>query len=301
MKLLRSHRRLPHMIETSTTELQRWCASQRAQGKTIGFVPTMGALHEGHLSLVGALRSVTDTVVVSIFVNPTQFGPTEDFAKYPRTLEADAALLGELGVEYIFAPSPESMVRMQERTTVHVRELTEHLCGPLRPGHFEGVATVVAKLFGLVGPCTAAFGRKDYQQYKVIERMVSDLFFPVKVVGVPTMREADGLAMSSRNRYLSPADRQRALIVPAALKAAVTAHAQGVRSAGVLRTVMEDVLRSADRIEYAEVSDADTLAPFAGDAEVPDRALFATAVRVGATRLIDNMVTGETLAREGGM
>jgi pantoate--beta-alanine ligase len=183
------------------------------------------------------------------------------------------------------------MANPQERTHVRVDELTAHLCGPLRPGHFEGVATVVAKLFALVGPCDAAFGRKDYQQFKVIERMTQDLFFPVRLHGVATVREPDFLAMSSRNAYLSPADRQRARAVPQALLAAASAHTSGLRDADALRTILRDGLGAMDRIEYAEVADPELLRPLLGT--VPSRCLFSVAVRAGQTRLIDNRVTSE--------
>jgi pantoate--beta-alanine ligase len=281
-------------VETSPEGTRRWCAAQRSEGRRLGFVPTMGALHEGHLHLVDALRDGgVERIAVSIFVNPTQFGPTEDFAKYPRVLEADCAKLAARGVDLVFAPDQSTMVRSEERTAVRVTGLTDHLCGPLRPGHFEGVATVVTKLLSIIGPCDAAFGRKDYQQFKVIERLVTDLFLPVRVHGVPTMREADGLAMSSRNAYLSAADRGRAAAVPNALRAALEAHARGERDASVLRSALRSALSNVDRIEYAEVCDADTLVPILMPDKVAQRALFVLAVRVGNTRLIDNVVSTE--------
>jgi pantoate--beta-alanine ligase len=279
-------------IETSPEGVRAWCAAQRSEGRTLGFVPTMGALHEGHLQLIDALKARgAERMVVSIFVNPTQFGPTEDFAKYPRVLAADCAKLVARGVDLVFAPDQSTMVRNEERTAVRVNELTEHLCGPLRPGHFEGVATVVTKLLSIVGPCDAAFGRKDYQQFKVIERLVTDLFLPVRVHGIPTVREPDGLALSSRNAYLSLEERLRAAVVPNALRAAVEAHTHGERDASVVRSVLQNALREVDRIEYAEVCDADTLRPLPD--KTADRVLFVLAVRVGNTRLIDNFVTTE--------
>jgi pantoate--beta-alanine ligase len=271
--------------------MQAWCNQERDRARRVGFVPTMGALHDGHAELVRALLPRVDAVVVSIFVNPTQFGPNEDFSKYPRTLEADVAKLAELGVSRVFAPNSQEMVPEAERTVVRVRELSEHLCGPLRPGHFDGVATVVAKLFAIIGACDAAFGRKDYQQFKIVKRMTRDLFIPVNVLGVPTKREPDGLAMSSRNRYLSTEERRRARLVPRALVAVTNAHAAGERDASHLREMFHALLSEADRVEYAEICDADTLVPL--QHEVPARALFALAVRVGTTRLIDNRVSTE--------
>jgi pantoate--beta-alanine ligase len=279
------------MIEPSPHAMQAWCNEERARGKRVGFVPTMGALHEGHLDLVRALLPRVDTVVVSIFVNPSQFGPNEDFNTYPRTLAEDVEKLAALGVARVFAPSSSKMVPETERTQVRVRQLCEHLCGPLRPGHFDGVATVVSKLFAIVGACDAAFGRKDYQQFKIVQRLAADLFLPVNVLGIPTKREADGLAMSSRNRYLSEEDRHRARLVPGALRTVVRAHRAGEDDASRLRALFRDALRETDKVEYAEVCDADTLVPLEG--QVPARALFVLAVRIGTTRLIDNLVTTE--------
>lgn len=272
--------------------VRRACDQARAEGRNVGFVPTMGALHEGHLSLVREARRHADFVVCSIFVNPTQFGPNEDFAKYPRDLEGDVTKLD--GVDLVFAPPPDAMYPKGERTRVRVDGLTEHLCGPHRPGHFEGVTTVVAKLFSVVGPCTAVFGKKDYQQLTVLRRMTIDLFFPVAIVGAPIVREADGVAMSSRNAYLSADERARARAISRGLRAAHEAFAKGERGAGTLRRLALDAVSpAATSIDYVTVADADALAPFADDAEVPERALLAVACRVGATRLIDNVVLGE--------
>lgn len=281
----------PRVLQ-KTSELRRACDDARKRGLTVGFVPTMGALHEGHLALVREARQRASFVVASIFVNPTQFGPSEDLARYPRDLEGDVRKLSDADV--VFAPEPGEMYPPGERTRVRVEGLTEHLCGASRPGHFEGVATVVAKLFALVGPSTAVFGKKDFQQLAVIRRMTRDLFFPVEVVGYPTVREPDGLAMSSRNAYLSPDDRARALGVPRGLAAAAAAFARGERRAGPLRSLaLAEIEPIARSIDYVTLADADAITPLSDDARVPDRALLAVACRIGETRLIDNVVLGE--------
>src|SRR5450432_3218578 len=195
----------------------------------------MGALHAGHLSLVREARARADVVAVTIFVNPTQFGPSEDFARYPRRLDRDLELCREAGVSHVFAPEASEMYPAGERTRVHVSELTASLCGPHRPGHFDGVTTIVSKLFAVAGACVAVFGRKDYQQLKVIERMTRDLLLPVEIVGLKTLRDTDGLALSSRNAYLTLEERARALAIPRALSAAVSAFASGERRVGRLR------------------------------------------------------------------
>lgn len=273
------------------------CDAARAEGRRVAFVPTMGALHDGHLALVAeARRRVGDEglVAVSIFVNPTQFGPNEDLSRYPRDLDGDLARCEAAGVDVVFAPSPEAMYPPGEQTRVRVTELTGPLCGDFRPGHFEGVTTVVARLFCLAGPCVAVFGRKDYQQWRVVERMARDLFMPVEVVGHPTVRERDGLAMSSRNRYLSPVDRERARAVPRALATAARRWERGSRDPSVLRDVAARELdASVDTVEYVELRDPVTLLPLEGELRDDDRALLAVAVRVGGTRLIDNVVLGE--------
>ena len=268
------------------------CDAARAGGLVVGFVPTMGALHEGHLALVREARARSGFVVCSIFVNPTQFGPNEDYARYPRDLAGDARKLA--GVDLVFAPTPDRMYVSGESTRVRVDGLTSHLCGPHRPGHFEGVATVVAKLFSIVGPSVAVFGKKDYQQLAVIRRMVADLFFPIDVAGHPIVRERDGLAMSSRNAYLSAEERGRALSLSRGLAAAARAFAGGERSAGVLRRLAVDAVRpAATSIDYVTLADADRLVPYDDGGRVPDRALLAIACRIGSTRLIDNVVLGE--------
>jgi pantoate--beta-alanine ligase len=279
------------MIVRTPNELRAACNDARKAGKRVGFVPTMGALHEGHLALVRSARERADFVVVSIFVNPTQFGPNEDFSRYPRDLEGDSAKLAPLGVAAIFAPEPAAMYVPNEETRVRVGALAETLCGPLRPGHFEGVATVVAKLFALVGSSVAVFGRKDYQQLAIIKRMVADLFMPIDVVAHPIVREPDGLAMSSRNAYLSVEDRARALCLSRALTEATAAYRAGERDAKKLEaTARAEVARGADSIDYVSVVHPDTLAAFS--ASIDAGALVAIACRVGKTRLIDNTVLG---------
>jgi pantoate--beta-alanine ligase len=254
----------------------------------------MGALHRGHLALCEVARQHAEVVAVSIFVNPTQFAPGEDFERYPRTLERDLELLDERGVELVFSPSAAEMYPEGERTRVRVNQLGDHLCGPRRPGHFEGVATVVCKLFVVTGACTAVFGRKDYQQLKIIERMTRDLRFPVSVVGVPTVRDHDGLALSSRNLYLSAGEREQALAIPRALARAAAAFAAGERSVPALSEPLRHSLMAAGlRIDYAEVADADELFPLPPALRVPERALVAVAAFAGHTRLIDNLVLGE--------
>jgi pantoate--beta-alanine ligase len=249
----------------------------------------MGALHAGHLALVREARRRADRVVVSIFVNPLQFGATEDLARYPRDLAKDETRLAPEGVDVVFAPSVEAMYPPGAATRVRVERLTDGLCGPHRPGHFEGVATVCARLFGLVGPSIAVFGRKDYQQWRVVLRMVRDLAIAVEVVGHPTVREADGLAMSSRNAYLSGDERARARAVPASLAAAWDAFGAGERRPHTLEAIARVLLEPvSDAIDYVSAVDPDDLGPAEGD-----RALLAVAVRIGKTRLIDNVVLGE--------
>ena len=279
------------MILFKPDELRARCSAARASGKQVGFVPTMGALHDGHLALVRAAKQRSDFVVASIFVNPTQFGPNEDFARYPRDIAGDEAKLAPLGISAIFAPDASAMYVPGEQTRVRVGSLAETLCGPFRPGHFEGVATVVAKLFALVGESVAVFGRKDYQQLAIIRRMTVDLFLPVEIVGHPIVREADGLAMSSRNAYLSTDERSRALGLSRALRTASEAFDAGERDAKRLETLARrEVERGADSIDYVSVVDAASLAPVTS---ITATALLAIACRVGKTRLIDNTVLGE--------
>lgn len=254
----------------------------------------MGALHEGHLSLVKEARNRADFTVVSIFVNPTQFAPGEDFELYPRDLDADAEKLSSCDVDLIFAPCRETMYLPGHSTQVTVSGLTEGLCGKTRPGHFSGVTTVVAKLFNIIGPCVGIFGRKDYQQLQVIQKMVTDLNIPVEIVGLPTHREPDGLAMSSRNAYLSPTDRHRALALSKGLGRAQTLYRDGERQVGILRGAVVDALAGlVDDVDYVTAADGDTLAEMADDAPAPPKLLIAIAAKVGHTRLIDNTVLGE--------
>lgn len=279
-------------VITAPQELRAACDEARALG-AVAVVPTMGALHRGHAALIEAAAKRARTVVVTVFVNPTQFGPAEDFARYPRTLDADVELARAAGASLVFAPSADAMYPAGDETRVHVGATAAALCGAHRPGHFEGVATIVAKLLSLVGPSIALFGRKDYQQLRVITRMVLDLFLPIEVVAVRTVREADGLALSSRNAYLSAADRKRAAAIPAALSAAHEAHARGQRGAAVLEQLCRSLLEPAvDSVDYITLAHPETVQPYAEHEQVTDKVLLAVAVRVGGTRLIDNSVLG---------
>ena len=266
-------------------------ASKRVQRQgTIGLVPTMGALHDGHLSLIKAARAVCDSVVVSIFVNPTQFGPNEDYERYPRTLGTDLKLLEQEQVDFIFAPSAAEMYPKDGAGTfVEVANIGDRLDGASRVGHFRAVATVVAKLFHLTLPDVAFFGQKDAAQVAVLRAMVRDLNFPVKLEVCPTVREPDGLAMSSRNRYLTAGERKQALVLYRALSEAQSEARRGVQDAFDLRGRMIRVIESepAAHMEYVEVVDPDTLLPIE---DVSNGALLAIAARIGATRLIDNVL-----------
>jgi pantoate--beta-alanine ligase len=274
---------------------RRALANARTRGERIAVVPTMGALHDGHLALVTAAKKRADTVVVTIFVNPTQFGPTEDFTKYPRDLEGDRAKLATVGADLVFAPENASTLYAPgDETRVRVPETAKHLEGAFRPHHFEGVATIVLKLFQVVPADVAVFGRKDYQQLKVVERMVRDLFMPIEIVGHPTVREADGLARSSRNAYLAKDERARAVCLSRGLASAVRAFEGGERRSGALaKAARDEVEKGSTSIDYVACADTDKVAPFDDAATVPDRALIAIAARVGTTRLIDNVVLGE--------
>jgi len=255
----------------------------------LGFVPTMGFLHEGHLSLVRAAKAACQSVAVSIFVNPTQFGPSEDLAAYPRDLQRDLALLEAEGVDLVWAPTPEGMYPEGYQTWVEVTEVTQPLEGGMRPGHFKGVATVVAKLFNAVQPQAAFFGQKDAQQAVVIQRMVKDLNMPIELHICPIVREADGLAMSSRNTYLSPDERQAALVLSRSLKAGKAAFEAGERNAQNLKQVVLSVLEAEPlaRVQYVSCADPNTLQELSDTFE---QVLISMAVYVGKTRLIDNMV-----------
>jgi len=276
-------------VVTTVQEMRQAVARARAAGARIGFVPTMGALHEGHGALVDASVAECDVTVVSIFVNPLQFGPAEDFHKDPRDLEADKAFCQARGVDFIFAPSEKEMYPEPPRAFVEVEELTAGLCGAFRPGHFRGVTTVVTKLFHIVMPDVAYFGQKDYQQLAVIRRMVDDLNFPVEIRGVPTVREADGLAMSSRNRYLNPEERRAATALYRGLTAAKALLEQGERNADRVRQRVREELAKEPlvREQYVEVVDADDLSQVS---YIDGRVAVAVAAFVGTTRLIDNIV-----------
>ncbi len=274
---------------TTIEEARRQARAARQSGKRIGLVPTMGALHQGHLSLVRAAQAQSGFVAVSIFVNPLQFGPTEDFSKYPRTFERDRELLEQEGVDVIFAPSSAEMYPQGSVTYVHVEGLSERLDGKSRPGHFRGVTTVVAKLFHVLEPDVAFFGQKDAAQLAVIRRMVRDLNMPVDIVGCPIIREADGLAMSSRNAYLNPEQRQQALVLHRSLEEVQKRFALGERSTARLIEAGKQVLHQepAVRLDYFEVANPDTLEPVE---TVAHSSLVAVAAYVGNTRLIDNII-----------
>lgn len=268
-------------------EMQQFSLKEKRQGHSVGFVPTMGYFHEGHLSLMRRARRECGRVVVSLFVNPLQFGPQEDFERYPRDLDRDAALAKEVGVDVLFVPEVAAMYPPGYATYVEVAGLTEPLCGRSRPGHFRGVTTVVAKLFNIVQPDVAYFGQKDYQQALIISRMSRDLFWPLQVVICPTVREADGLAASSRNVYLSEEERRQATCLFQALEAGKRAIAQGERRAREIERIMAEVIRQRPlaRIDYAEVRRAHDLGPVE---EITGKVVLALAVWIGRTRLIDN-------------
>ena len=268
------------------------CEAVRRSGARLGLVPTMGALHDGHLALVRHARACgAGKVALTIFVNPLQFAPHEDFDRYPRTLEADLARCRDEGVDLVFAPGRDAMYPPGFQSRVEVTGVTSRFEGAHRPGHFAGVTTVVAKLFGLAGPCVAAFGRKDYQQWKTIERMALDLDLPADVRGMDIVREAGGLAMSSRNRYLAPEERQRALGIAEGLRRAHAAFASGERDPERLAAAaLAEIGPRVSSVDYVAVADADTLEPIA---RVEERAVVLVAARIGKTRLIDNTVLGE--------
>jgi pantoate--beta-alanine ligase len=276
---------------TTVKEMQALSDEMRKE-KKIGFVPTMGYLHEGHLGLVRKARELGDIVIVSIFINPTQFGPKEDLAKYPRDFDKDAILLEQEKADIIFFPDSKEVYPKGYSTYVQVRDLQNHLCGQSRTGHFVGVATVVAKLFNIVKPHFAVFGQKDYQQLKIIERMVQDLNMDVEIIGYPTIREQDGLAMSSRNSYLSPDERSRALLISMGLTEAERLFRNGTRDSSLLKREVERILKSKEGIdvEYISITDPETLEDVE---QIKDKALVAIACHVGKTRLIDNTVLME--------
>jgi pantoate--beta-alanine ligase len=273
-------------------EMQQFALEQKRQGRRIAFVPTMGFLHEGHASLLREGRRRGDLLVLSIFVNPTQFGPNEDLERYPRNLDGDCALAEQCGVDIVFAPTAAGMYPPGFQTTVSLGPLTEPLCGASRPGHFNGVAVVVAKLFGIVQPDLALFGKKDFQQLAVIRQMAVDLNLPVEIVGMPIVREPDGLAMSSRNSYLAPEERQQALCLYRAVQRVRRLFDNGETSAERLlaagRGEIEAVAEA--EIDYLELRNGRTLQQVT---QADTGTLFALAVRIGSTRLIDNTVLGE--------
>lgn len=276
------------LVIEDLTRCRETVQSVRDDGKVTGVVPTMGALHEGHLSLVAAARRRCEFVAVTIFVNPTQFGPGEDYDAYPRTLPADLGACEAAGVDLVFTPTAEAMFPSDTRTTVRVSGLTEGLCGAHRPGHFDGVTTVVAKLFNAVPAELAFFGEKDYQQTVVIRRMVTDLNIPVEIVPCPTTREADGLAMSSRNAYLSPTGREQAVVLSRSLFAAAKRITAGERDAADILEAIRNEIAAAGPcdMEYVEIVDCETLAPLSN---VDRPARICLAVRIGGCRLIDNV------------
>jgi pantoate--beta-alanine ligase len=276
------------MTITGIATLRRVLDDARADDQTVGFVPTMGYLHDGHASLMREARAETHLVVVSIFVNPLQFGPTEDLAAYPRDLARDTALAEAEGVNVLFVPDVAEMYPTPVLTTVSVAGVSEPLEGEARPTHFAGVATVVAKLFSIVGPCRAYFGAKDFQQIAVVRRMVADLSLPVEVNACPTLRELDGLAMSSRNVYLTPEEREAAPVVYTALRAGAAAITAGERNPAAVRDLMAGIIEAEPlaRLDYAAVVDADSFVvpdPLTGNLRL------LAAVRFGRARLIDNV------------
>ncbi|WP_293662778.1 pantoate--beta-alanine ligase [uncultured Phascolarctobacterium sp.] len=275
----------------TVAELRTEVALAKVAGRSIGLVPTMGALHEGHGSLIAAARKENELVIVSVFVNPTQFGPGEDLDAYPRTLEADCLLAEQMGADIVFAPTPKEMYPSEDMTWVEVTgDITKVLCGRSRPIHFRGVTTVVSKLFNLAQPDRAYFGQKDAQQVQVIKRMVKDLFFNVQLRIMPIVREADGLAKSSRNTYLSPEERQAGLVLSRSLCQAEALFQQGERNGAELVEVVREMIAAEplSEIDYVEIYELPDLTPLAGKITGP--CLLAVAVRFGTTRLIDNII-----------
>ena len=282
---------IPFEIYRAPAAMRARAEDLRRDGRRIAVVPTMGALHEGHLELLRAARRRADVVILTIFVNPTQFGPSEDLTRYPRDEAGDLAKARGCGVDLAFCPDAAAMYRPGSQTFVEVRELQKPLCGASRPGHFAGVATVVAKLFHVAQPHVAVFGEKDYQQLAIIRRMVRDLDFAIEIASVPIVREPDGLALSSRNAYLSPEQRRAALSLSAGLAAAERAFAAGERRADLLVAAARAPIeaQAEARIDYVELRDAEELSPVA---RVDRPGVLAMAVFVGTTRLIDNRVIG---------
>lgn len=283
------------MLELSTiSDLRSWSRRQHAAGRRVGLVPTMGYLHEGHLALVDEARRRSDAVVMTIFVNPLQFGPAEDLARYPRDLPRDRALAVSRGVDALFVPSVETMYPPGSEVRVIPGATADRWEGAARPGHFAGVLTVVAKLFHLVEPDLACFGQKDIQQLTLVRRMVCDLDWPIEIIAVPTVREPDGLALSSRNAYLSSDDRMKAVVLSQALQAAHHAWCEGEQRAAVIESRMREELRRYPQIEveYIAIVEPETLAPIV---TVNGHTVVAIAARVGGTRLIDNICLAQGL------
>ena len=272
------------------SELRRIVEGWKSEGNTVAFVPTMGALHEGHLALARQAKSENVKVVVSVFVNPLQFGPSEDFARYPRTLKDDIEKLKTVGTDAVFAPSAAEMYPADFQTSIHNKGMATVLCGKVRPTHFDGMLTVVAKLLNIVNPHYALFGNKDYQQWRIVERMVRDLGMPFEIRGCDTVRESDGLAMSSRNRFLAEEERVQAALIYEGLTAAKKAWEKGQRSLEVLLTAFSQIIARCPKmtVQYAQIVDRYTLLPPAGAA--PDNGLvMIVAILFGDVRLIDNL------------
>lgn len=278
-------------IVNNITEMQNISKNFKKEGKTIGFVPTMGYLHEGHLSLVRASKKDCDITVVSIFVNPIQFGPKEDLSRYPRDFERDSKMLASEEVDYIFYPSVEEMYPIDFNSSIIVEGVTKNLCGASRPGHFKGVTTVVGKLFNIVLPDKAYFGQKDYQQLITIKKMVRDLNFPVQIIGMPIVREKDGLAMSSRNTYLNEEERKSALCLYKSILLAQKMLFEGERDIRKIIESVENLIKNTPltKIDYVKICHPDTL-EYIEEGFIEDKVLLALAVFVGNTRLIDNAI-----------
>lgn len=285
-------------IITGITDMHQRADAIRREGKTIAFVPTMGYFHDGHLELMRQAKKWGDIVVISIFVNPTQFGPGEDYERYPRDMERDLGMAREVGVDIVFNPSAQEMYPARYQTYVEVQQVTKNLCGASRPTHFRGVATVVAKLFNIVKPNVALFGQKDYQQLVTIQRMVADLNMDLEIVGVPTFRESDGLAMSSRNAYLTSSARREATSLYRSLQRAQTLTAQGVTETEQLIGEVRTIIASAPSIDidYIKICDPVTLEDID---EIKDTAVLALAANAGKARLIDNIILKEGQSCEG--
>ena len=277
----------------SVEEMKKWSRRVRCERKVIGFVPTMGCLHEGHLSLVKASIAECDYTVVSIFINPTQFGPNEDLGSYPRSIESDKEILQNAGIDVLFYPDHKDLYPKSFQTFVEVEDKTKYLCGKSRAGFFRGVTTIVLKLFNILNPHMAFFGEKDRQQLEVIRTMVRDLNLDITIAGKPIVRESDGLAMSSRNRYLSVEDRTSALSLSQALESAQIIITQGERSAEVIRAEIRQIIekKNKTKIDYISVCDPES---FTEQKEISSRTLIALAVQIGKARLIDNRIIERT-------